>query len=72
MDALAKIRNDVEEILSSYCDGTWNGLERAHFIEYGNRNDKSLPQDCLDRLVEYIASTIKFYHCGITSAPIQD
>jgi hypothetical protein len=52
------IRDKIEGIVADYCDGTYNGLERAHFVE----TDK--PQELVDRLVEYVkgaAEEVKWY-----------
>ena len=43
------IKDDVENIVASACDGTWNGLEGAYFPEYNNP-----PQKLADKLVAYI------------------
>jgi hypothetical protein len=48
-----QIRADVEKIVEHYCDGTWNGLKRATFIEYFSDGTNG-PQELADRLIEYI------------------
>lgn len=49
---LDKVREDIERLVCEYCDGTYWGLEKAHFIEY-NSNGKG-PQDLLDDIIRYI------------------
>ena len=43
------LKDDIENIVASACDGTWNGLEGAYFPEYNNP-----PQKLADKLVAYI------------------
>lgn len=42
------LKDDIENIVASACDGTWNGLERATFVW------NSSPQEMADKLVAYI------------------
>jgi len=43
------IQSDIENIVANYCDGTWNGLENANFVEYDNP-----PQELADEITAYI------------------
>lgn len=45
------LKQDIENIVAGYCDGTWDGLEDAYFVEYNNP-----PQKLADEIVEYIKS----------------
>lgn len=47
------IREDIGNLISRYCDKTWRGLEKAHFIEY--TKDGRGPQDLLDDIINYIS-----------------
>lgn len=49
MDAL---REAIEKLVGEYCDGVFNGLERAHFISYFGEKKKHTPQELADRLME--------------------
>ena len=43
------IQSDIENIVANYCDGTWNGLENANFVEYDSH-----PQELADEITAYI------------------
>lgn len=47
-----EIRQRIENLIGEYCDGTYNGLERAHFISNFGEKSKRKPQELADRLVE--------------------
>ena len=47
------IKDDIENIVASACDSTWNGLENAYFPEYNNP-----PQKLADKLVAYVESLL--------------
>lgn len=43
-----QIRQDIENIVASACDGTWDGLERATFVYNAS------PRDLVNRILNYI------------------
>lgn len=47
------VRNDIENIVASVCDSTWQGLDRAKFV--WNRS----PRELADKIIEYIGSMRK-------------
>lgn len=48
------IREEIENIVSQFCDGTFNGLKDAHFIEYG---EAYRPDKLVDKLMEFFQHT---------------
>lgn len=50
---MTTIKDDVENIVASACDGTWNGLERAYFPEHNNP-----PQKLADKVTVYIENLV--------------
>jgi hypothetical protein len=52
MDDKEDIKAAIEQLVSQYCDGTWNGLEGAHFIEWFGDTSSRGPQELADRLVD--------------------
>ena len=42
------IRKTIRKVLSNYCDGTWNGLGEATFVEYSEGHN--LPQECAEEM----------------------
>jgi len=48
---MQQIREDIENIVGSVCDGTYpGGLEDAYFVEFGSKT----PQDLANELVSYV------------------
>ena len=48
----SELKSQIEALIGDYCDATWNGLKRAHFIEYFGDDGTRGPQELADRLVE--------------------
>ena len=42
------LRSIIADALEAFCDATFNGLERAHFIEY--RTDGKTPADAVESI----------------------
>lgn len=46
------LKNDIDEIVGKYCDGTWTNLDNARFVE------SAKPQRLAEDLVVYIESLL--------------
>ena len=51
------IRTQIEKLVSEYCDGAFNGLEHAHFIEWFGEKSEHNPQELADRLYALFTAT---------------
>jgi hypothetical protein len=51
------IKKEIEKIIEDYCDGTYNGLEHANFIEY--RSDGKTPQDMANELIKLFRTLVE-------------
>jgi hypothetical protein len=51
---MTNIRERIESLVGNYCDGTFNGLEGARFVEYHTN-----PQDLADSLIDFVDAEIK-------------
>ena len=47
---MSGVRDAIEKVIVGYCDGTWNGLKDATFVEY--RTDGKTPLTCLNEIMD--------------------
>jgi len=49
-EKMKEVSEGIDQIIADYCDGTFDGLKHAHFIEWFGEDSLRGPQEMADRL----------------------